>query len=848
MAVLGLLLYLPWIYGMVTWGQQLLLLPWMTVILGLTWLYIAASQSIRFYGSPLLLSLGALVLAALLQVIPLPDFLYESFAPAARFEKEAIGRAAQFLAVDPTDADLLKASQLSASAHRCISISPYQTRASLVGLTSALIMFFCCSYLFRDRTGKVVLLVSLSLTSTAVAILGVLQNISWNQWTLLGESVSRGFATFVSRNSAPQYLAIGIGCTIAFAMSWLAQKRSKIRYSQRYHATNWASRIRHSVEDAFREIDAVVILVAVAMVLQIAGVVGSASRGGFVALLFALCVTVLLTLGRSRRFQVSGIAGACALAVLVMVFANSFELDEDLATRLEVDRLQSSLRVEFWKLAVSQSEFWWTGCGLGAFHFGIMHANKLLPFWIYHAESIYVEVFSELGAMGLLIALTGLGWLFWQLLRRWDSKSSIIWPAMLYSTCAIALQSLVDFSLIIPAIFLSMAAISGAFHHELEQSRRRSSEGKRQPGSLRPKLLVSVLMIGLVIVLWQGAGPLSGFAQAEKIESEDWNSRIESALAAKLLPAALDVNHPEVALQLAKRMVTTTEQYLEAATRWPDEITAKDRAQFSRLEFANALLRSTDNQQWASLIDQWNADQRLHSAIRSASEGFVHSTRLSPYDWRGHWGQYQTQVDTEVTTQALRAARLQILTHSMPQLQQAAGTCELLAGNKNMGVEFWRDSLKYHPEQTYRLVPLVGVALDADTLEQVLPQAAIPRTVLSRRLMERKETRQVGQKLLEAIDVAAATAEAESEFHWAAVAWLTQQRGETEAYIDSLRKLSTLRPMDKSVRIRLAEMLESVGDIEEAIQQVEQANRRTLLTPSEERLLERLKEKIRSAR
>jgi len=820
----------------------------MSLVLGFTWLHIVGLRSFRMRLSPLLISLCLLVLIALLQTLPLPEVLYESLAPTAKLERLAVSRAAEFLAIEPSSPELLEASRRTGAGHSCISISPIQSRASLVGLVSAIIMLLCCSYLFRDRTGKILLLVSLSLISTAVATLGVLQNISWSQWTLLGESVSRGFSTFVSRSSAPQYLSIGIGCTIAFAMSWLARKRNKSRHSQRYHATNWATRIRHSVEDVFREIDAVVILVAVAMVLQVAGVVGAASRGGFVALIFALSITVLLTLSRTRRFQVSGIAGAVVLAVLVLTFASSLELDEEISTRLEVERLDSTLRWEFWKLALSQSQFWWTGCGMGTFHFGIMQANQQLPVWIYHAESVFVEIFSEFGFAGFFIAMAGLGWFFWQLFKRRDSKSSMMWPAVLYSTCAIALQSLVDFSLIIPAIFISLAAIVGAYHHELQPDRRRREDLRSSRSSLKSKSLATAIFMGLAIVLWQGARPLSGFAQAERIESQDWSSRIESAFAAHLLPESPDLNHPEVTLQLAKRVVKTTEEYLQDLTQWPEEISSRDRAEFSRMEFASSLLRSPEQDRWAGLVRQWAADERLAKAIQAASIGFASCTQDCLYDWRGHWGQFQTRVGSDAMTHALNCARLQLLTKSMPQMQQAAGTCELLAGNPTIGIHFWKTSLAIHPEQTFRVSALVGTVLDDAALESILPETQIPRAVLCRTLMQRTETRESGQQLLEKVQVDAAIAEAESEFEWNVVAWLAQQTGETNGYIEALRKLAIFRPMDKSVRIKLAETLESVGAIEEAIQQVEQANRRSLLSPAEELLLERLREKHRLIR
>lgn len=845
--VIGLLAYLPWFYGLVTWGQQVLLVPWMSLILGATWLHIIGNREIRFRLSPLVVSLILLLLMAFIQILPLPDLVYQTLAPTAKLEQSAIERAADYLSVEPTDPALTEASQNTGPIHRTLSISPIQTRASIVGWSSAVILLICSSLLFRDKTGRMLLLVCMSLISTCVATVGVMQSISWNQWSLVGETGLKGFATFVSRNSAPQYLAIGIGCTIAFAMAWLAQKRRKLRHAKRYRANNWVTRIRYAAEDSFREIDAIVILVAVAMVIQIAGVIGAASRGGFVALIFALCVTLLLTLGRSRKVQVSGIAGAALLAALILMFANSMELDEEIYARLEIEQLDSQIRWDFWKLALSQSEFWLTGCGLGNFHFAIMHANVQHPYWIYHAESIFVELISNFGAVGLVIALAGLLWLMRQILGPSQTKSVRFWPAVLYSVCAIALHSLVDFSLIIPAIFLSLSAVVGVFLGELEQTKGEQSKVEHQrpvddsSGSLKNRLFATSVFVLLAVSLWQGAGPLIGFAQAERLEAEDWESSPQSAIVGKLLPTKVGLDHPEVVLQLAKQKCTAIESRLLNSVNWPDDVSPKEKADYSRLEFVNAIIRSPEENRRAKLKKQWQSDQALIASMAAAAIGFEFSTRHSLYDWRGHWGQFQTRSDSNKFAHALMCARLQILTNSMPSMQQAVGTCELLAQNRTIGLHYWKSCLANHPEQTFKVAVLVGNFLEYEEVASIVPDGEIPKAVLCRTLLQSDTTREIGQRLLDKIEIPAAIEEAVTEFDWNVVVWLAQSRGHTEGYILGLRRLAGLKPMDKNVRVRLAESLESIGAFEEAIQMLEQANRRTVLSPSEEVLLGRLR-------
>lgn len=838
-SVISLLGYAPWIYGMVTWNQQLLLLPWITAIIAFTCLAAILDSRQRISLNPFLLSLLCLIVFAIIQLIPLPESVFQLMAPSAAFERNAVSLAAEYLALDASSPELLAAAAETGPQFKTLSIHPVQTRASLVGLTSAVALMFCCGVLFQDKMGKLLLLIAISLIVTAVSTLGILQNISWNQWTLLEMPSTSGFATFISRNSAPQYFALGIGSTIGCIIAWLNMKRKKARSTRRYRATTALARLRRSVEDVAKEIDPPIVLLLVCVVLLIAGVVGAASRGGFVALLFALAVTMMLTLGRARRMVLPGLIGFSAIAFVLLFFLSAFELDEDIARRLELERLDSPARIEFWKLALSQPAFWLTGSGLGNFHFQIMPADKEFSSWIYHAESIYVELISEFGWGMAFVGLIGLGWLFKQLLFNSDSKHRLMWPAALYATLAIGLQSSVDFSLIIPSIFLTLAALVGTYLGESSREPRgnRASNSRRTNG-----WMVIGLSVGFLVMLWQGAIPLRGFAQGERLNALIRSGQEEPIRDRRLETANYDISHPEVLLQLARRKVSAAEFYLQQLPFWDEEVPPSQRERFSRLEFVSAVLRSDDLEFWGDFTEKWKSDQKLLQSIEVAHRGFDHMSRHCVFDWRGHWGLFQTSTEPDPLKLALCCARLRELTVSIPKLQQAVASCSLIAGDRRIGLDFWKTSLANHPKHTHRVASLVGPWLDAEDITFILPDSEIAKTMLVRSLHQRSEAAPMFESLVEQLNLAALIQEAETVDEWDLVVWLASLQDNSEQYIAGLKRIALLRPMDKAVRVRLARALEASGEIEEAIALLEQASRRSLLNAADERYLIQLKQ------
>lgn len=840
--VFALLLYSPWIYGMVTWDQQTLLIPWVSAIIVCTLTTAVVSRDFTYPRNPLLLCLLLLLALAVLQVIPLPSFVYQTLAPSAKFEQQVLSQAAEYLSVESTDGRLLEAAQSLAPSHRTLSIHPLQTRASLVGLAAAVSILICSSLLFNDKSSRFGLLAFMSALGTIMGVLGILQNISWNNWSLLEMPTDGYFATFVSRNSAPQFLAVGIGCTIALLIHRLNKRRSQDRYLQRYRANTPLGRLRNFYEDTFREIDPIFITLSVALVTQLAAVVGTASRGGVASMLFAILVTLLVTLVRNRNLVAPFLVLLALTAAISLLFIDSFELTDELSIRIEEEGIASPIRLDFWKLAISQRQFWLTGCGLGNFHFALLPANSTYECWIYHAESIFVELFTELGIMGAVLVAFGMAWLFFNLFLSQSIKGIATWAAAVYSVSAIGFHSAVDFSLIIPAIFLGICVLLGAYIREVSDPNPVDQPPKKEPYK---KLILVSVAVSLLALLWQGYFPLMGFAQAEKLATdEDSVSFLDSSYERK---ETLDTSHSEVVLQLARNKVTAIENYLRSVTPWPEAIGEDQRGFHSQLEYATSvmrskdLMRSPDGPIWEQLANIWRTDETLKSQIDLCRQSFAFcSQTASSHDWRSQWGIFQTTLEPQPYHQALVCARLKLLTNSMPQLQQSLGTCCLIAGERDIGLDFWKISLSNFKMHSSNLAPLLGSYISDADLKSILPQSRLAVVGIARALAKLSEFT-TSQEVIRNLDLVGIEQEAKSFQDWNLLVWVAQQKGNDDLYIRALQQVADLAPMDKAVRVRLAKAHEAAGRIDEALRQLEQASRRTNLDVDEQTYLRELK-------
>ena len=210
-------------------------------------------------------------------------------------------------------------------------------------------------------------------------------------------------------------------------------------------------------------------------VLIFAGIILSFSRMGFIATLSSLFVIGTLVLGstqlnwmtvsRRRRWVAFGIVAALALAGFV--FLPPERLIHRFAEFVSTDGLTSQGRKDLWAETIPLIRAYPIfGCGLGGYEtaFSRFKISGILVTDDF-AHNDYLQLLAELGTIGFVIGAA----LAFSVVRvgvraavkSSDPEARYLGVACLGALFAIALHSLVDFNLYIPANAMLLAWISG---------------------------------------------------------------------------------------------------------------------------------------------------------------------------------------------------------------------------------------------------------------------------------------------------------------------------------------------------------------------------------------------------
>jgi O-antigen ligase len=210
------------------------------------------------------------------------------------------------------------------------------------------------------------------------------------------------------------------------------------------------------------------ILFVIATILTISALVASASRGGAFSTLCALIAMALpfaflLKRGAERKWALIG-AGAVSAVLIMLVWISGDTLTgriEDLIDAGNVD----GIRVALWAAAqrmVTNAPY--LGLGLGTFQDAYpMYATQIYPFIMDKAHSDYLEFAAGLGLPAALFWWGAMLWSAVQMGRGiFNRRKDRIYPVVgLGATILVAVHSSVDFSLQIPAVAITYAALLG---------------------------------------------------------------------------------------------------------------------------------------------------------------------------------------------------------------------------------------------------------------------------------------------------------------------------------------------------------------------------------------------------
>jgi O-antigen ligase len=193
------------------------------------------------------------------------------------------------------------------------------------------------------------------------------------------------------------------------------------------------------------------ILSSAAMLL---GSLFSLSRMGLATILICGLLATGLTLRRSR---IAGLIPAAVLVCALIVVPGPL-LDRFGGPNGE-NTVDSDLRSQLWHEAAHLAQAYpLFGCGLGTYGSAIQKYRASAPLGLVeHAHNDYLETWAELGALGSAPWALSAGWIFFATWR----KRRLLAAACALSLTAIALDSLVDFNVYIPANMMIAAWIAG---------------------------------------------------------------------------------------------------------------------------------------------------------------------------------------------------------------------------------------------------------------------------------------------------------------------------------------------------------------------------------------------------
>jgi uncharacterized membrane protein len=438
---LGLLVFTPLAYGTVEpWSEAIAELA--IIGMGVVWLLAMLRHwELRVELPPGWLSAVLFLGLVVIQSLSLPSWLVRVISPGA--------------AVLTDQAWAFTGGEARAMT---VSLNPGATWRMALKLLAVALLFLIVynTYHTRSQVRRAVW-VMLSM-GTLIALFGIVQRMTWNgRFYWIGPEAPHGsaFGPFINRTHFAGLIVVIVPMALALA---LASRRDPERHR---HRRDWRARL---LAWNSREAGPASLIPWLIFLMGGAGLV-SGSRGGLLALLAALLVMVSVgARGRSASGRAGKVALTAGLIVLTGIWIGGdilYSTLEELAE--EVGQPEESLRLHIWADALDLwRRFPVLGSGLATFGVVFPLVRTLqAPITFTHAESDWVQLLIDTGAVGLLLALLSVGLTALALLRghraadsRWTRAFSL---AGLVALVGAMVQGIANFNLAVMSNFVYLA-------------------------------------------------------------------------------------------------------------------------------------------------------------------------------------------------------------------------------------------------------------------------------------------------------------------------------------------------------------------------------------------------------
>jgi len=354
-----------------------------------------------------------------------------------------------------------------------LSLDPYSTRLVLVQLTTLLI-YFSATLVFVDSPHRLHLMVrTIMIFGFCLALFGLTQSFtSPNKVYWLRElPQSTAFGPFINRHHFAGYMELTIALPLGLLFAGAVDKDKRLIY------------------------------VFIAGMMGIA-LVMTASRGGIISLVAEIMFLVVVTAiwrsqnerrkTKSGRLKQVGLRVGMATALLFGLFIGVMTLGGEFSVYRFIDSVNfedpTTGRAHFWSVTLDIIKAHpYAGTGLGAF--GVVYTKYDTRngfFRLEQAHNDYLQVLSDGGIIGGVVALSFVVLLFYLALKRAGSKDDFrrgVALAALSGCFAVLVHSFFDFTLHTTSnalLFLVMAALATLNGRVETASRKRHRRSSRE--------------------------------------------------------------------------------------------------------------------------------------------------------------------------------------------------------------------------------------------------------------------------------------------------------------------------------------------------------------------------------
>jgi O-antigen ligase len=347
---------------------------------------------------------------------------------------------------------------------RTLSIYPWATKQELLKLLSYAAVFVVIANHFSTREQSEALVRKVMIIASSLVVFAIVQKLTWNGrifWLFPIEAyteASRNFAVwgpYINRNHFAGYIEMCIPLGLGMILYGTAKTRTS-----RHAAVlkKFASVILSKRFPSLGQWSVVTLVMIGALFMTL-------SRGGIIGFLCsALFMFMIARMRRGLRKKII-VPVFAGLLLLLMVTVAGWDRIEN---RFEQLGGEASLkRAEVWNdSAAIVKDHLLFGTGLGTFQNSYPQYQSHSSTTFYdHAHNDYVELLTDTGLAGFILAGALAVTLFSMLFINWQKRHSTyaktIGAAGLASVLAISVHSFTDFNLHIPANAMLLAVVAG---------------------------------------------------------------------------------------------------------------------------------------------------------------------------------------------------------------------------------------------------------------------------------------------------------------------------------------------------------------------------------------------------